>query len=78
MLTLTELEELPELKTNNWPLLCMRCKKSIAMACNEVMVYRDVTGKNVSFEEARQDASVEEIVTAHICFDCNDELYANA
>lgn len=73
MKTLQELEQLPLLK--NHPNKCMRCEKSIEFCCNEIIVYRCPIRGNVSFETARFDDSVEEIVVAEVCLDCGDELY---
>lgn len=73
MKTLHELESLPPLADE--PMECARCGKPFKFVASQIIVYRCPIRGNVSFEEARFDDSVVEVVTAEVCEECNDELY---
>lgn len=79
MKTLQQLESLQPLTTvqrlsvNN----CMCCGASIRSSCCEIIVYRvEPNGPNLTFEQARELNECGEFVTAEVCFECNDRLYA--
>lgn len=73
--SLAELEALPEMK--RMPDNCMSCNVPMPYGYCEIIVYRAQDGTNVSFEQARNDWSVDEIVTAGVCLDCNEKLYSS-